>query len=217
MPRQTFFPAVLLVAALLAACTEATAPADRPQAEVPAAKTAEKDDAPPEPHVTPPRLTLAGEWLKSAPGSEAKGCFTEQARPAVVETVTEHVLVEAEERDAKTGAVTNPASYRTTSQARIVSGGEKMWFASVCETDLTPERIATLQRALAVRGLFLGPVSGKIDAATREAIRTYQSQRGLISPVLSLRAARELGLVLWSDPPPPAPEPAPAAKPAQAK
>lgn len=203
MPRPSACLAALAVALLplLAGCTQPE-PAAQP-APAPA-----DPKAPPQPILAPPPNSLAGEWLKSLPGPEAKGCFAEQTRPAVVETVTEHVLVEAEERDPRTGTVTTPASYRTTSQARIVAGGEKMWFATVCPRDLTPTRITTLQRALQVRGLYAGPVNGRIDAATREAIRRYQSQRGLISDTLSLRAAREIGLVSWLERPPKAPEPA---------
>ncbi|KQB14093.1 peptidoglycan-binding protein [Rhodobacter capsulatus] len=182
--------ALLALCAALAGCTGAEAPAtaDKPRGEAAQA---------PVPIVAPPANSLAGEWLKSPPGPEAKGCFTEERRPAVVETVTEHVLVEPEDRDPKTGAVLSPARYRTTTQARIVSGGGRMWFASVCAAEMTTARIAVLQRALWVRGLYAGPLDGQMSAATREAIRRYQTQRGLLSADLSLRAAREMGVVSW--------------------
>ncbi|WP_444870296.1 peptidoglycan-binding domain-containing protein [Rhodobacter capsulatus] len=72
-----------------------------------------------------------------------------------------------------------------------------MWFASVCAADMTTARIAVLQRALWVRGLYAGPLDGQMSSATREAIRRYQTQRGLLSAELSLRAAREMGVVSW--------------------
>lgn len=182
--------ALLTVCAVLAGCTGAEAPPgqDRPVPEA-------------APIIAPPANSLAGEWLKSRPGPEAKGCFTEERRPAIVETVTEHVLVDPEERDPKTGAVTNPARYRTTTQARIVSGGGRMWFATVCAAQMTTARIAVLQRALWVRGLYAGPLDGQMSPATREAIRRYQTQRGLLSAELSLRAAREMGVVSWLETP----------------
>ena len=182
--------ALLALAGAVMGCTEAGVP-----------RTEDKPAPAPVPIVAPPANSLAGEWLKSPPGPEAKGCFTEERRPAVVETVTDHVLVEPEERDAKTGAVLAPARYRTTTQARIVSGGGRMWFASVCAADMTTARIAVLQRALWVRGLYDGPLDGQMSAATREAIRRYQTQRGLISAELSLRAAREMGVVSWLETP----------------
>ena len=142
-----------------------------------------------------PGLTLAGEWRKTAPGPAEKGCFTQQKRPAVVETVTEQVLVLPELRDKATGAVTRPASYRTTTQARIVEGGETLWFETLCPEELTAERIATLQRALTARGGFKGPVTGKMDRATQAAVRAYQAPRGLLSSILSRRAAEQMGVV----------------------
>jgi peptidoglycan hydrolase-like protein with peptidoglycan-binding domain len=53
---------------------------------------------------------------------------------------------------------------------------------------------ATLQRALAARGYYDGPVTGVIDAETTRAIRAYQAPLGIDSATLSLAAARRLGL-----------------------
>ncbi|PTV94735.1 putative peptidoglycan binding protein [Rhodobacter aestuarii] len=153
-----------------------------------------------------PRDSLAGEWRAEAPDADEPGCFMEQFRPAVVETVTEHELVSAEVRDKTTGTVTRPASYRSTTQARIVEGGEVMWFQRVCEQDMTPALIATLQRALLARGYYTGDVTGQLSAQTQEAVKAYQAQRGLISPVLSRRAAQEMGLIIWDGSPAAAPE-----------
>jgi len=72
---------------------------------------------------------------------------------------------------------------------------ETIWFRAPCPAELTPEVIATLQRALAVRALYGGEVTGEIDEQTRAAIRAWQSARGLDSGQLSLAAARDLGLV----------------------
>ncbi|WP_223633738.1 peptidoglycan-binding domain-containing protein [Rhodobacter sp. TJ_12] len=166
------------------------------------------DDAP-EIVAAGPRDSLAGEWLAKAPGPDTPGCFTEQFRPAVVETVTEHVLVTPEQRDPTTGEVTRPAGYRTTTHARIVEGGEKMWFQRVCAAEMTPALIATLQRALLARGYYRGPITGLLSDETQEAVRQYQAQRGLISPVLSQRAAQEMGLVRWGGVPAPT-DPAPS-------
>lgn len=179
MPRALL--TLLALSALLAGCTESGAPADA-EAVV---------NQPPE------KLTLAGEWRDKPPGQGDTGCFAEQTRPAVVETITEQVLVSAEKRDPKSGAVTSPATYRTTSHARIVQGSAKMWFPAPCTAAMTPDFVASLQRALQVRGLYSGPVTGVLDPATHAAIRAYQRPRGLFSATLSTRAAQELGLVPW--------------------
>lgn len=55
--------------------------------------------------------------------------------------------------------------------------------------------LASLQRALKARGLYLGEVTGEWNAATAEGVRRFQAERGLDSPRLSLAAARELGLI----------------------
>lgn len=80
-------------------------------------------------------------------------------------------------------------------QARV--GAEDRLFAVPCPAAATPEFWASVQRALAVRGLYDGPVTGAMDAATGEAVRRYQAPQGLDSPVLSLDAARQLGLMRW--------------------
>ena len=60
---------------------------------------------------------------------------------------------------------------------------------------MTVDFIASLQRALKARGLYLLPLTGQMDMPTRAALRRFQADRGLDSDRLSLRAARELGLV----------------------
>lgn len=73
--------------------------------------------------------------------------------------------------------------------------GSGRWIETPCARDLPPDFVATLQRALAARGLFEGPVTGTVDAATRDGVRRYQTPRGLNSAVLSLGAAEQMGLV----------------------
>lgn len=170
----------LALTVALAGCTELPAP----------------DTLPPDQPLD--KLTLAAEWRSTAPTAADTGCFAEQSRPAVVETVTEQVLVQPELRDPTTGKVTRPAAYRTTSHAKIVQGAEKMWFAAPCPAVMTPELIASLQRALAARGLYRGAVSGTLDDATNKAIHAYQRPRGLFSATLSTRAAQEMGLLPWT-------------------
>ncbi|MBD3787679.1 MAG: peptidoglycan-binding protein [Sphingomonadales bacterium] len=144
----------------------------------------------------PPAQTLSEVLMERKPADDAQGCYAELKAPATVETVTEQVLARPETTDPATGVKT-PALYRTETNHRIVKGGEAMWFRVPCEAEMTPDFIATLQRALAARALYFGPVTGEMDAATQGAVRAYQAPRGLLSPVLSYRAAQELGLIVW--------------------
>jgi hypothetical protein len=120
-------------------------------------------------------------------------CYARDVAPAVIETVTEQTLVQPAQLGSD-GSVLYPAVYRTEKRQKIVRPRKELWFEIPCEEDLTPDFIASLQRALAARGFYHGAVTGKIDARTRRAVRAYQRQFGLDSAVLSLAAARRLGL-----------------------
>lgn len=69
-------------------------------------------------------------------------------------------------------------------------------FETPCHDLLTPDFIATLQRALAARAYFNGPITGEMTAATRSAVAAYQADAvDLDSDTLSVDAARKLGLI----------------------
>lgn len=72
---------------------------------------------------------------------------------------------------------------------------EERQFAVPCPEQMDADFVASLQRALIVRGYHEGSATGSMDGATAEAIRRYQRPRGLDSTILSLDAARSLGLV----------------------
>ncbi|TDE40162.1 peptidoglycan-binding domain-containing protein [Antarcticimicrobium sediminis] len=128
------------------------------------------------------------------PGAPPGTCWGKHVSPAVIETVTEHVMLQPAEVHVD-GTVTRPAIYKTETVQKIVRERNETWFETPCERALTPDFLASLQRALAVRGLYRGRVSGQMDAATRAAVRRYQKPQGLDSGILSLAAARKLGLV----------------------
>lgn len=123
-------------------------------------------------------------------------CYAQDVTPAVVETVTEQVVVTAPERDAQ-GRVIRPGSFRTDIRQRIVEERREIWFETPCAAQDDPAFIASVQRALAARGVYRGPISGVMDRRTRNAIREFQEPQGLDSGVLSLAAARLLGLAVW--------------------
>lgn len=130
------------------------------------------------------------------PGAEPGTCWGRDVTPAVVETVTEQVMVQPPELGAD-GRVWSQPVYRTETRQRIVQKREEIWFRAPCPEDLTPEVVATLQRALEARGHYVGPASGSMSLATRRAIRGFQRPLGLDSGVLSLRAAQMLGVVSY--------------------
>lgn len=129
------------------------------------------------------------------PGSPPGACWGQEASPAVIETVTEQVMLQPAQVRSD-GTVEAPAVYKTETRQRIVRERRELWFRTPCPSELTFEFVASLQRALKARGLYRGQVNGMMDRATRHAVRGYQAPLGLDSGILSLAAARKLGLAV---------------------
>ncbi len=134
-------------------------------------------------------------------GAQPGTCWHRQVTPAVIESVTEQRLEEPERRDAQ-GRLLAPARYRSETRQRMLRERGEHWWRIPCPAETGPEFVAALQRALAARGLYRGPVSGEADAATLRAALTFQRQRGIEAPVFTREAAAALGLVVAATPPP---------------
>lgn len=163
----------IALALALAACQPAVAP-PAPAGDLGASLVPRRGDTPPAPR----------------PGT----CWTPETTPALFETVTRQVLASPERR-APDGTLLAPASFRTETRQRLLRDRAPVWVDTPCPETLTPEAIATLQRALKARGLYLRPITGTLDAPTRAAIRAWQRPRGLDSDILSTAAARALGVL----------------------
>ncbi|MCG7494327.1 peptidoglycan-binding protein [Thalassobius sp. Cn5-15] len=127
------------------------------------------------------------------PGAPSGSCWGKRIQPGVYETVTEQIILQPAEVLAD-GTVLSPAIYKTETRQAVVKQRQEIWFEVPCTTMMTPDFIASVQRALAARGLYRGIVTGEMDNRTRAAIRAYQQPEGLDSGILSLAAARRLGL-----------------------
>lgn len=128
------------------------------------------------------------------PGAPPGTCWGKIPTPAVVETITEQVLV-APARMNPDGTIATLPVYREERRQQIVTPRTDRWFEIPCPPDFTVEFVSTLQRALSARGLYSGPITGNMDAATRGAVLAVQTADGLPSDVLSIKTARELGIV----------------------
>lgn len=133
----------------------------------------------------------------SVQSGSAETCHETETIPARIETVTSQVLVRAAEISAD-GTVKTPPIYQSQSRQAIIRERKETTFEIPCENIMTPEFIATLQRALKARGFYKRPVTGKMDAATRKAVAGYQATLNFPSGVLSSVAARQLGLIAYS-------------------
>ena len=121
-------------------------------------------------------------------------CYARTTTPAIIETVTEQVEVTPAKMNPD-GSIAKPPVYKTETRQEIVRARVDNWFETPCPDVLTVEFNSTLQRALQARGYYSGPITGEMDAATRQAVRRYQARQGPNSEVLSLTTARALGLV----------------------
>ena len=132
-------------------------------------------------------------------------CWGKDSTPALVETVTEKVMVKpartvtvASPDGAPTyQSVEKPAVYKTVTRPKIIKPRAEFWFEVPCKEMVDREFIGSLQRALKSRGLYRGTLTGVMDAKTKKSVRWFQKRHGLNSNILSLEAARQLGLVSY--------------------
>lgn len=127
-------------------------------------------------------------------GTAQAGCWATDAIPAQGEMVLDEVVITPARTDAR-GRVTEPAVTAWRERMEETGASEERLFAVPCPDQMDSEFIAALQRALQVRGLYAGAISGEMDEGTRSAVRAWQRPLGLDSAILSLDAARQLGLV----------------------
>lgn len=127
------------------------------------------------------------------PGADPNACWSKTVSPAVIETVTRKVLIQPAQVSSD-GRIQSPPIYRDETRQEVVKPRQEQWFEIPCAEDLTPEFMASVQRALLARSYYTGPVTGMMDMRTRRAVKRYQVDQGLESSVLSIAAARQLGL-----------------------
>lgn len=148
----------------------------------------------PDPEGDPPVPDFASAQIPPPPGVNPDGCWVRDVAPAQLETVTRQIEV-APARYAEDGTLLSPARFRTETAQVITEERRNLLFETPCPDRLTPDFIASLQRALAARALYRGEITGTLDVPTQRAIRRYQRQRGLPSGLLSIQSARALGLL----------------------
>lgn len=147
----------------------------------------------PGPAATNLSAALVARDSDTPPAKPAGACWAETATPAVFETVTEQVLAMPERR-APDGTLIFAATLRTETHQTLEDERQSFWFQRPCDDVLTPDLIATLQRAPKARGAHMAAVTGILDAETKRAIRAWQRPRGIDSDVPALSTARALGL-----------------------
>jgi hypothetical protein len=145
-----------------------------------------------------------------AAGAEPDRCEMLLAEWEDATAVAEAAAERAEERERRSAEAVAPgvASGTDTGPGRppsplIAEGATEVAaaeapFPTLCPFEWTTGFVASLERALIVRGYLEGPADGVYDEALAEAVRAAQAPLGIDSDVLSLEAARALGLVRLS-------------------
>jgi hypothetical protein len=122
-------------------------------------------------------------------------CFARATTPAIIETVTEQVMVQPATVRSD-GSVQTPAAFRTVTRQQILRERREVEFETPCGSVLTPQFNASVQRALLARGYYRGAINGTLDQRTASAIERFQTdQDDVHTGTLTLRTARTLGLV----------------------
>lgn len=138
--------------------------------------------------------------ISYAQSKDNTACFVPYTAPAVIETVTEQVLVQEETRgiDPQTGqsVITSPAIYSTKTTQKIISGRQEAKIEIVCPQDQNLDFIQTLQRALNARGFYHGAINGIMDERTKRAVRTVQKSYGVNISDVTIELAENYGLII---------------------
>lgn len=147
-------------------------------------------------HALPLLLVAALAGCQTAPDGQPAVGRADAAPPEAL-TVPEGACWATDRMPAQTETRFVAVEGQTGLQPReeVLRPAEERLFAVPCPEQMSADLIASLQRALAARGLYAGPVTGALDPATAAAVRRYQAPQGLDSGLLSLEAAQQLGLV----------------------
>ena len=90
-----------------------------------------------------------------------------------------------------------PAEYRSVEKRELVRDGYMAWRSILCETNMTRNRIADIQRALQSAGHDIGPggVDGVIGTDTIKAVNSFQRANDLpVDKYLNLATLEALGV-----------------------
>lgn len=194
--------ALSLALALLAGCADRFAKdADPPIQDLVALlenSTFEDPTAPDAPPLAVP-ADLLEESAPEGPQPEAQiataPCTARTTLPAIIETVTEQIIEQPAVLDSD-GQVITPAVIRIETRQNILRDRSEVEFETPCAELMTPQFVASVQRALSARGYYDGDITGAIGVATARAIERFQTDQGdVATDVLTLRSAQSLGLV----------------------
>jgi hypothetical protein len=87
-----------------------------------------------------------------------------------------------------------PAEYQTVTERVKTTEGKMEWHRVLCETNMTVDVVASIQRAVKKAGYDPGRVDGDFGEKTLLAIQAYQRDKGLAVGNLTYETLRSLGV-----------------------
>jgi hypothetical protein len=124
---------------------------------------------------------------------------TTVVEPAVTEwvavperTVTRRVKKLVAPASSRTVPV--PARYDTVLRREVTAPPRAEWQRVLCETNVTPALVQSLQGALKREGAYQGATHGQFNPQTAAAVRLYQERNGLPTGGLSYATLEKLGV-----------------------
>lgn len=112
--------------------------------------------------------------------------------PAEYKTVKVRKLVS----EAQVNEIPIPEEYDTVTKTEKISEGKMEWRSILCETNVTPEVVTSIQQALQTAGYYEGPIDGIFGTQTVDGIRSFQKAKGLATGGVTMEALKELGISL---------------------
>ena len=114
--------------------------------------------------------------------------------PGEYKTVKVKKLVEP----ARFTHIVEPPKYREITKQVKVKNGRLEWQPVLCQTNMSPAIIRSIQEALKQANFNPGPVDGVLGSKTIAAVESYQKERGLPVGSLTLQTIKSLGVTLSS-------------------
>ncbi len=88
-----------------------------------------------------------------------------------------------------------PAEYQLITRTEKVKDGHMEWREILCETNMTRNKITSIQNALKAKGFNPGPIDGVIGWRTMRAVKSFQSKNNLpVDKYLNIQTVKALGV-----------------------
>jgi hypothetical protein len=110
--------------------------------------------------------------------------------PATYKVVTVQELV----KEPKITKTEVGKKYQTIKTTRLIEPEKLKWERILCKTNTSKEVITNLQKELAKRKYYKGPIDGVYGSATQQALNAYQIDNNLPSGALTLESLAALGI-----------------------